>query len=48
MNDQMAQTLINDGFDDPSVDEKKLRQAVDYALEGLDQGRLRVAQKARP
>ena len=45
MNDQTAQTLINDGFDDSSVDEKKLREAIDYALEGLDQGRLRVAQK---
>ena len=49
MNDQTAQTLINDGFDDPSVDssvdEKKLREAIDYALEGLDQGRLRVAEK---
>ncbi len=49
MNQQQAQTLIDDGFEDRALDEKKnatkLRQAVDYALDGLDQGKLRVAEK---
>jgi 2,3,4,5-tetrahydropyridine-2-carboxylate N-succinyltransferase len=40
-----ARTLIDDGFDNGS-DTKELREAVSFALRGLDSGRFRVASKA--
>ncbi len=45
MTPEQAQAKINEGFDGRDVSEKNLRAAIDYALDGLDQGQLRIAEK---
>ena len=46
MDKHKAQTIINQAFEDfSSLAHNEIEQAVDFALLGLDQGSLRVAEK---